>query len=181
MRAAPGFSARSARRAFLHARAPRPGAVVCSLRGRAASAEGRAEIKAALERLDSITRVLDRDDLDALRPADKLGPLVAEAEPPWGFALSDPEAGSNRGSHGSLREIEVPLLLSGAGIRRGEAPRNPRTVDVAPTISALLGARPPADAQGRPLTESIGAPGRGGPGRGPRTARDLHRLRSARA
>jgi arylsulfatase A-like enzyme len=53
----------------------------------------------------------------------------------------------------------MPLLLAGAGVRRGDPPRDPRTVDVAPTIAALLGARAPADAQGRALTESIGAPG----------------------
>ena len=51
--------------------------------------------------------------------------------------------------------MEVPLLLSGAGIRRDAAPRNAGLVDVAPTISALLGTRPPADAQGRALTESL--------------------------
>jgi arylsulfatase A-like enzyme len=37
----------------------------------------------------------------------------------------------------------------------GAVPRDARLVDVAPTIAALLGTRPPADAQGRALAESL--------------------------
>ena len=51
--------------------------------------------------------------------------------------------------------MRVPLLVAGAGVRAGGVPRKPKLVDVAPTISALLGARPPADAQGRVLSELL--------------------------
>jgi arylsulfatase A-like enzyme len=51
--------------------------------------------------------------------------------------------------------MRVPFLISGAGVRVGAALRNARLVDVAPTIAALLGARPPADAKGRALVESL--------------------------
>jgi arylsulfatase A-like enzyme len=51
--------------------------------------------------------------------------------------------------------MRVPLLIAGAGVRVGAVPRDARLVDVAPTIAALLGARPPADAQGRALAESL--------------------------
>jgi arylsulfatase A-like enzyme len=74
-------------------------------------------------------------------------PLAA----PWGFGLAEPEEGASRGGHGSTREMRVPLLISGAAVRAGAAPRDARLVDVAPTIAALLGVRPPADAQGRVL------------------------------
>lgn len=112
------------------------------------------DIAAALRQHPKISRVLDRDDLRTLHASQKLGDLVAEAKPPHAFALGDPPAGE-RGSHGSLREIKVPLLIAGAGIRMGVRPRQPVLVDIAPTISALLGIRPPADAQGRVLSEVI--------------------------
>ena len=126
-----------------------------TLRGRTATPEGRERVRAALEGLPQISRVLDADDLEALRASDKLGDFIAEAEAPWGFKLPEPEEGTARGAHGSGQEMRVPLLIAGAGVRVGAVPRDARLVDVAPTIAALLGARPPADAQGRALAESL--------------------------
>ncbi|MEV0830207.1 alkaline phosphatase family protein [Nonomuraea rubra] len=123
-----------------------------TLRGTAAGPAARDRIKAALRRLPEISRVLDDRALRALHASDKLGDLVAEARPPYGFALPEPPAGQWRGAHGSLGEAKVPLVLSGAGIRPGARPRGARLIDVAPTIAALLGTRPPAQAQGRDLT-----------------------------
>ncbi|MEV0381115.1 alkaline phosphatase family protein [Nonomuraea sp. NPDC050643] len=123
-----------------------------TLRGGASAPTARDRIRTALRRLPQISRVLDDRALHALHAGDKLGDLVAEARPPWGFALAEPPAGQWRGSHGSLREIGVPLLLSGAGVRPGIRLRRPRLIDVAPTIAALLGTRPPAHVQGRDLT-----------------------------
>ncbi|WP_187415133.1 alkaline phosphatase family protein [Nonomuraea sp. PA05] len=122
-----------------------------TLRGTAAGPAARRRIKAALRGLPEISRVLDEPALRALHAGDKLGDLVAEARPPYGFAL-DPPDGQWRGAHGSLAEAGVPLLLSGAGIRPGLRPRGAGLIDVAPTIAALLGTRPPAHAQGRDLT-----------------------------
>jgi len=51
--------------------------------------------------------------------------------------------------------MRVPLLISGAGVRTGAVSKDARLVDVAPTITALLGARPPVDAQGRALDELL--------------------------
>jgi hypothetical protein len=124
-----------------------------TLRGRTATPEGRARVRAALEGLPQIARVFDKSDLGVLRASDKLGDLVAEARETWGFGLSD--RGAVHGAHGSLREIKVPLVLAGAGVRRGTPPQNPVLVDIAPTIAALLGSRPPANAQGRSLAESL--------------------------
>ncbi|GAA3647250.1 ectonucleotide pyrophosphatase/phosphodiesterase [Nonomuraea antimicrobica] len=128
-----------------------------TLRGTAAEPRARGRIEAALRRLPQISRVLDDRALRALRAGDKLGDLVAEARPPWGFALPEPPTGQWRGAHGSLSEMKVPLLLSGAGIRPGLRLRRPRLIDVAPTIAALLGTRPPAQAQGRDLTGIAGS------------------------
>ena len=90
-----------------------------------------------------------------MRTTDKLGDFIIEAEAPWGFKLPEPEEGTSRGAHGSTREMQVPLLIAGAGVRVGAVPQDAKLVDVAPTIAALLGVRPPASAQGRALAESL--------------------------
>ena len=126
-----------------------------TLRGRAATPEGREEVRAVLEGLPQISRVLGAADLEALHSSDKLSDLVVEAEAPWGFKLPEPEEGTSRGAHGSTREMKVPLLIAGAGVRVGASPKDAKLVDVAPTIAALLGARPPVDAQGRAFAESL--------------------------
>ena len=126
-----------------------------TLRGRARTPERLAEVRGALEGLPQIGRVLGAADLEALRASEKLGDLVVEARAPWGFGLAEPEGGTSRGGHGSTQERRVPLLISGAGIRTGAVADAARIVDVAPTIAALLGVRPPADAQGRVLDELL--------------------------
>jgi predicted AlkP superfamily pyrophosphatase or phosphodiesterase len=128
-----------------------------ALRGRAATSKGQQQVRAALEGVPHIAKVLDQTDLKELRASEKLdGILVVEAEEPWGFAPPGESGGGTRGAHGSTKEMRVPLLLSGTGFHRGAAPHNARLVDVTPTICALLGVRPPGDAQGRLLSESTG-------------------------
>ena len=126
-----------------------------TVRGLSATSEKRAEVRRVLERLPQISRVLDTADLKALRAGDKLGDFVVEAREPWGFGLAEPAEGASRGGHGSTLEMRVPLLISGSGVRTGAVPKDARLVDVAPTIAALLGVRPPADAQGRVLDELL--------------------------
>jgi arylsulfatase A-like enzyme len=124
-----------------------------TLRGRAATSQGREDVRTALEGLPHVSRVLDAADLEALHASGKLGDFVLEAKAPWGFGPQQDKA--VRGGHGSTLEMRVPLLIAGAGVRAGSAPRGAGLVDVAPTIAALLGARPPADAQGRALGEML--------------------------
>ncbi|HEV2092845.1 MAG TPA: alkaline phosphatase family protein, partial [Rubrobacter sp.] len=126
-----------------------------TLRGRSATPGKLAEVRGVLEGLPQVSRVLDAADLETLRAGDKPGDFVVEARAPWGFGLAEPGEGASRGGHGSTLEMRVPLLISGAGVRAGAAPKDARLVDVAPTIAALLGARPPADAQGRVLDELL--------------------------
>lgn len=128
-----------------------------ALMGRVDAPEERDGVRAALEDLPHVARILDGNDLLELRTDERLGTFVVEAEEPWGFAPPGESPGAAiRGAHGSTEEMPVPLLLSGAGIRRGAAPRTPRLVDVAPTVCALLGVRPPENVQGRILSESLG-------------------------
>ncbi|MGI9121555.1 MAG: alkaline phosphatase family protein, partial [Rubrobacter sp.] len=126
-----------------------------TLRGWAATAQGREKVRAVLEGLPQISQVLDVANFEAFHASDKLGDFVVEAKVPWGFGPPEPGKATSRGGHGSTREMRVPLLISGAGVRVGAVPRNAKLVDVAPTIAALLSARPPADAQGRALGELL--------------------------
>jgi arylsulfatase A-like enzyme len=82
----------------------------------------------------------------------KYGELVIEPEAGW--SLGAPPA-DPAGAHGTTRELQVPLVIAGAGVRPHAAPHGPRHIDVAPTIAALLGFDGPAAADGRVLTESI--------------------------
>jgi endonuclease/exonuclease/phosphatase family metal-dependent hydrolase/arylsulfatase A-like enzyme len=122
-----------------------------TLRGDARRSHARERIERALERLAEVQRVHDDGDLRRLDASDKLGDLVVEARPPFAFVDQDAPPGQTRGVHGSLSELEVPLFMAGPGIARGDRPRDPGLVDIAPTIARLLGTRPPEDTQGRSL------------------------------
>ncbi len=67
---------------------------------------------------------------------------------------------TDSGGHGGLEEkvVEVPLVLAGAGIRRGAAVVGARLIDVAPTVATLLGVKPPGHGLGRTLTEALDLP-----------------------
>ncbi len=64
---------------------------------------------------------------------------------------------SDRGGHGddSLASTQVPLVLAGAGVRRGVVLHGAQLTDVAPTIAALLGVPAPAHATGRILLDAL--------------------------
>lgn len=61
------------------------------------------------------------------------------------------------GGHGGVeREVShVPLVLAGAGIAPGAAAHDARSIDVAPTVAALLGVPAPGHAEGRALVEVL--------------------------
>ncbi len=77
-----------------------------------------------------------------------------------------------QGGHGGAEPevINAPIVLGGVGIRAG-ANIDDELVDVAPTISALLGLPIPANSQGRVLTETLDAP--------PETLRDIKKRQDA--
>jgi hypothetical protein len=52
-------------------------------------------------------------------------------------------------------DIEVPIAFLGRGIRPAVVHRPVRTVDIAPTLAALLGLRPPEPLDGIPLSEAL--------------------------
>ncbi|MDA8372261.1 MAG: alkaline phosphatase family protein [Nocardiopsaceae bacterium] len=135
-----------------------PRAANVYLRGAADTPQGRERIKGALRGVVELEAVHDRAALDSMGAAAAEGDFVVEARPPYAFVDPDAVDGRERGAHASLREATVPLILSGAGAAKDHSPRKARVIDVIPTISRLLGVEPPADAEGRVLTEALRPP-----------------------
>jgi hypothetical protein len=64
---------------------------------------------------------------------------------------------TGRGGHGGVEPevLAVPLVAAGAGIRPGATALDARLIDLAPTVSALLGLPAPGHGLGRTLTELL--------------------------
>jgi hypothetical protein len=67
------------------------------------------------------------------------------------------DRGAVAAMHGSpwAYDTHVPVVFAGPGIRAGTVNRLIHPVDVAPTLSALLGLHPPAGAEGKVLGEAL--------------------------
>lgn len=90
-------------------------------------------------------------------PPERVGDLVCFGEREWVLGVwedGEPVRGqAGLRSHGSVHEQAIPIVLSGAGIRPGSQIVNGRIVDVAPTLSRLLGLD--GNFQGRVLEEAL--------------------------
>jgi arylsulfatase A-like enzyme len=109
-------------------------------------------LKAALEALPQVRNVFDKADQARMHMSPSYGDLLVEPEPGWSFGAT-PDGPAGR--HGATTELRVPLFLAGAGVIPGAHPRSPRHIDIAPTISALLGYAPPSGSEGRTLREAL--------------------------
>lgn len=103
--------------------------------------------------IGGVADVYDQQHLRRLHASDKLGDLVVEPVEPYHFSLL--QDGKLRGSHGGVEEAAVPLIIAGAGVRRGARLHNASLVDVAPTICGVLGVDAPSSAVGRRLREAV--------------------------
>jgi len=87
----------------------------------------------------------------------RVGELVLVAAPGVEFVdPPDPVDAALRGNHGGLAERAVPLVVTGGSPALQAAPpgaASPTTVDVAPTIAALLGLRRPRHVDGHPVPD----------------------------
>ena len=86
---------------------------------------------------------------------DRSGDIYVVFEPHWFVAEFD--GLSVTGSHGSpwRYDTHVPVIWMGPGVPAGRVSRRVETVDVAPTIAAYLGIRPPTGSRGRVMTEIL--------------------------
>ncbi|HET9293205.1 MAG TPA: hypothetical protein VFO06_02860, partial [Gemmatimonadales bacterium] len=72
--------------------------------------------------------------------------------PKENMSWSTDSVGANHGTPAEL-DVQVPIVLWGAGIRGGEFTRRVRTVDIAPTLARLLGLHSTERLDGSPLRE----------------------------
>ncbi|MGE3779451.1 MAG: alkaline phosphatase family protein, partial [Pirellulaceae bacterium] len=128
----------------------------------------RAELTAAMGRLEGVERVLSPAEFAALGlPAPDANPqapdLILTTGPGYTFANEvtgesvGPGSESLKGTHGHLPEpayMHATFVAAGAGIRRGAQLPLVRNTDVAPTVAQLLGLPFPTT-DGRVLSEFL--------------------------
>lgn len=123
-------------------------------------------------RLALSPRVLSASTLDDLvndpRVQDIFGPeelaMLGASHPQWGEhviqlkpGLMFPHWREMRGYHGAWSQVEqdVPLAMSGPGINVGADLETCELIDIAPTVSRLVGGSVPQSSEGRVLWEAL--------------------------
>jgi hypothetical protein len=81
------------------------------------------------------------------------GDIMVYPAPNWIIGMA---SGTTHGSAWAY-DTHVPLVLRGAGITPGRFLRRVTTMDIAPTLSQILGIGYPSGCMGRPLVEALGS------------------------
>ena len=86
---------------------------------------------------------------------DRSGDIYVIFEPHW--FVADFDGLKVASAHGSpwTYDTHVPVIVAGPGVTAGRVARRVETVDVAPTIAALLHIKPPTGSIGEPLAEAL--------------------------
>ncbi len=124
-------------------------------------------VAAVAARRPGIARVFTPASLEAASPTDTAAMLwrntipggygwlfAAVLEP--GFVWSTPNAGEAEHGSTASEDVTVPIAFMGPGIGHAVVHRGVRTVDIAPTLAALLGVKPDMPLDGVPLAEIVG-------------------------
>jgi arylsulfatase A-like enzyme len=87
--------------------------------------------------------------------AKRSGDIYIVFEPNW--FINDFDGLEVASTHGSPWQYDtfVPIVFAGAGLTAKKIDRRVHTIDIAPTLSAYLGIKPPSGAQGNPLEEVL--------------------------
>jgi len=87
--------------------------------------------------------------------AKRSGDIYIVFEPNW--FINDFDGLTVAATHGSPWNYDtyVPIVFAGAGLTAKTVDRRVLTVDIAPTLSAYLGIKPPSGTQGNPLKEVL--------------------------
>jgi|GEM_PF-2669940 len=111
----------------------------------------------------AISALMNDEQVEDVWSQDELD-LLGASNPRWGKhiihlkeGLMFPHAREMLGYHGawSRTEQHVPLIFSGAGIRANARLETCEVIDIAPTLSLLLGGDVPQNAEGRVLWEIL--------------------------
>ena len=138
--------------------------VTLAARGMEVAELGR-RVAAAFSEQEGVARTFTPETLDAAPLANEAANRWRRTIPPeygW-IALAEPEPGwvfgrATVAQHGTPLpdNIMVPVFFLGPGIPERRVERPIRTVDVAPTVAALLGLCPTEVVDGHPLGEIVG-------------------------
>ena len=95
---------------------------------------------------------LNQSILNNFNP-NRSGDVYVVFKPHW--FINDFDGLTVASTHGSPWSYDtfVPIVFAGADIPARHVPRRVETVDIAPTLTTLLGIKPPSGAAGRPLAE----------------------------
>lgn len=138
---------------------------------------GKRPVKFALKKEDAIVFGLGGDRerdvvfaLDPLEPLCSFGGVALTEDGDDGVIINRPQEGvagiwsAFSAGHGqyfptsrlSLGSMEALFIMAGPGIKKGYRRKNPVWLhDVAPTISWLMGMRPPVQSEGRVITDAL--------------------------
>jgi hypothetical protein len=125
------------------------------------------ELATLAARRRGVARVFTPTTLQAAPPSDTAAMLWRNSIPAghgWliagvlepGFVWSTPDAGQAEHGSTATEDVTVPIAFAGPGIARAVVHRAVRTVDIAPTLAALLRVKPDEPVDGVPLTEIVG-------------------------
>jgi hypothetical protein len=83
------------------------------------------------------------------------GDIYVVFEPNW--FINDFDGLMVAATHGSPWQYDtyVPIVFAGARLKSATIDRRVQTIDIAPTLTAYLGIKPPSGSQGNPLTEVL--------------------------
>ena len=121
----------------------------------------RAEVAARSLPHVAVHRAADLPSEWRYRHPTRTGELVLVADPGWRFqpkldGTTGPRTGGGHHGHVATHPDMAGIFYAwGPGVRRGASLQRAHSVDLVPTICALLGIEPPAGAEGRILTEFI--------------------------
>jgi len=106
-------------------------------------------------RAGAVARTPVTDAILANFHEDRSGDIYVVFEPHW--FVADFDGLTVTGSHGSpwSYDSHVPVIWMGPGITPARIARRAETVDIAPTIAAYLGIRPPSGARGAAMVEVL--------------------------
>ncbi|OPZ65540.1 MAG: Type I phosphodiesterase / nucleotide pyrophosphatase [Firmicutes bacterium ADurb.Bin506] len=119
-----------------------------------------AMLTASLSAQPYVGGVLTRDELTALGAHTLTGDMFIWPTPPHHFTSGNIRFGI-RANHDTRHpsSVNVFMAMGGAGIKRGVEVSAPTPIiDIAPTISQLLGIAQPLSSEGRVLWEALSAP-----------------------
>lgn len=110
----------------------------------------RADLVSSLAKMDTTKDVIARRWLHMFAPGGSVRLVVTLTQ--YSYWLTTTYA-----THGSPydNDANVPMVFWGAGVRAGAYPQTVRTVDLAPTLAAILGVKPTEPLDGHVLTQVI--------------------------